>query len=349
MVIVHRRWFGFVLFAALLLPGVQAAWCDPPAAAQPGKTPATVVASVNGQEITEAELLDRVRGELLKLESQVYEVKRQGVEDLISQYLLEEAAKARNLTPDDLLHAEVEAKVGEVTPKEAEDFYNANRARIRKPLEEVREQVVQYLRQNKLSDARRAYLGKLREQAQVKVYLKPPLIEVSVADAPLKGSPDAPITIIEFSDFQCPFCKRVLPVLTQLLEQYAGKVKLAFRDFPLANIHPQAQKAAEAAHCAGEQGKYWEYHDLLFERQETLPTANLVEYAQGLGLNSQVFRTCLESSKYKAKVERNHADGIKAGITGTPAFFINGRPISGAQPLETFKAIIDEELGRQGS
>lgn len=349
MVIAHKRWLCFVLFAALLLPCVQAAWRDPHVAAQTSKTPEPVVASVNGQPITEAELLDRVRGELLKLESQVYEVKRQGLEDLISQYLLEEAAKARNLTPDDLLQAEVEAKVGEVTPKEMEDFYNANRARIRKPLEEVREQVVQYLQQNKLNDARRAYFGKLRERAQVKVYLKPPLIEVSAGDAPLKGSPDAPITIIEFSDFQCPFCKRVLPVLTQLLEQYAGKVKLAFRDFPLANIHPQAQKAAEAAHCAGEQGKYWEYHDLLFERQETLPTANLVEYAQGLGLNSQVFQTCLESSKYKAKVERNHADGMKAGITGTPAFFINGRPISGAQPLETFKAIIDEELGRQGS
>lgn len=344
----YTRWWCFAIFAGLMVSSVQLVWGGDREAPKPAQSGQSIVAVVNGREITEAELLDQVRGELQKVENQLYEAKRQGVEDLISQHLLDQAAKARNLSAEQLLQAEVVAKVGEVTAKEVEDFYNANRARMRRPLEEMRGQIQQYLQQNKLNDARRAYLKDLRAQAQVKVYLKPPVIEVSAAEAPVKGPADAPITIVEFSDFQCPFCKRVLPVLTQVLEQYPGKIKLAFRDFPLSNIHPNAQKAAEAAHCAGDQGKYWEYHDLLFDKQESLPSADFAEYAQGLGLNREAFKSCLESAKYQTKVERNHADGLKAGISGTPAFFINGRPLNGAQPLETFKAVIDEELGRLG-
>jgi protein-disulfide isomerase len=153
---------------------------------------------------------------------------------------------------------------------------------------------------------------------------------------------------VEFSDFQCSYCKRVLNVLDQVLERYPSQVRLAFRDFPILSIHPQAQKAAEAAHCAAEQGKFWEYHDLLFEKQEAIPKANFAEQAKALGLEVAAFQACLDSRKYKEKVERNHADGVKAGVSGTPAFFINGRPLSGAQPLEAFKAVIDEELERLG-
>src|SRR5690606_14510661 len=151
----------------------------------------------------------------------------------------------------------VDAKVGEVTPKEVEDFYQANQARIRKPLDEIRPQVHRYLQQTKLNEARGAYLKGLREKAQVKAFLTPPVVQVSAEGAPFKGPKDAPITIVEFSDFQCSYCKRVLPVLQQVLEGYPGEVKLVFRDFPILSIHPQAQNAAEAAHCAGEQGKFW--------------------------------------------------------------------------------------------
>ena len=308
----------------------------------------SVVAVVDGKEITEQELLERVRGELLKLETQIYEVRRNGVEDLISEHLLERAAKARGLSPEQLLQQEVDAKVGEVTAKEVEDFYTANQARIRKPLDEVRGQIHHYLQQNKLNEARRAYFKGLREQVQVKVFLKPPVVEVSAEGAPFKGPQTAPITIVEFSDFQCAYCKRVLPVLREVLERYPDKVKLAFRDFPIHSIHPHAQKASEAAHCAGEQGKFWEYHDLLFEKQEAIPKANFTDYAQALGLDTAAFQSCLETRKHKDTVERNYADGVKAGVSGTPAFFINGRILSGAQPLEAFKTIIDEELARLG-
>jgi protein-disulfide isomerase len=318
------------------------------AAGQSETSPTPVVAVVNGKEITQQELFDRVRGELSKLEAQMYEVRRNGAEELISDYLLEQAAQSRGLTKDQLLQQEVDSKVSEVTDKEVDNFYAANQARIRKPLDEVRPQILNYLQQNKLTEARRIYLKSLRDKAQVKVYLTPPIVDVSAEDAPVKGSANAPITIVEFSDFQCSYCKRVVNILEQVLERYPDKVKLAFRDFPIVNIHPQAEKAAEAAHCAAEQGKFWEFHDLLFDKQDTIPTTNFAEHAKTLGLEVSTFQTCIDGRKYQEKVERNYAAGVKAGVSGTPAFFINGRLLSGAQPLEAFKTVIDEELERLG-
>ena len=172
--------------------------------------PTPVVAVVNGKDITEQELLDRVRGEMSKLEAQMYEVRRNGAEELISDYLLEQTAQSRGLTKDQLMQQEVDSKVSEVTDKEVDNFYAANQARIRKPLDEVRPQILNYLQQNKLTEARRIYLKSLRDKAQVKVYLTPPIVDVSADDAPFKGPASAPITIVEFSDFQCSYCKRVV-------------------------------------------------------------------------------------------------------------------------------------------
>lgn len=341
-------WTGVALVLSGLLAGSLMAPLTAAVAGQSQTSSAPVVAVVNGKEITEQELLDRVRGEMSKLEAQMYEVRRNGAEELISDYLLEQTARSRGLTRDQLLQQEVDSKVGEVTDKEVDNFYAANQARIRKPLDEVRPQILNYLQQNKLTEARRIYLKGLRDKAQVKVYLTPPIVEVSAEDAPFKGPADAPITIVEFSDFQCTYCKRVVSVLDQVLERYPDKVRLAFRDFPIANIHPQAEKAAEAAHCAAEQGKFWEFHDLLFEKQDAIPTTNFAEHAKALGLEVTTFQTCIDGGKYQEKVERNYAAGVKAGVSGTPAFFINGRLLSGAQPLEAFKTVIDEELERLG-
>lgn len=348
MALEQKHWILMALVSAALFsmpPGVVA---NEAATAQKQTPNGSVVAVVDGKEITEPELRERIRGELLRLETQIYEVRRNGVDELISEYLLEQAAKARGLSADQLLKQEVDGKISGVTPKDVEDFYTANQSRIRKPLDEVRGQILNYLQQTRLNDARREYLKGLRDKAQVKLFLKPPVVDVSAGEAPFKGPQDAPITIVEFSDFQCPFCKQVVSVLSQVLEQYPGRVKLAFRDFPIPSIHPHAQKAAEAAHCAEEQGKFWEYHDLLFAKQDELPTENFVDYARSLGLEAAVFQTCLESHRQKDRVEHNHADGMKVGVSGTPAFFINGRLLSGAQPLEAFKTMIDEELERLG-
>ena len=168
-------------------------------------------------------------------------------------------------------------------------------------------------------------------------------VDVSLDDDPMKGDENAPVTIVEFSDFQCPFCGKVEPTVKQILDIYKGKVKLVYRDFPL-NSHEFAQKAAEASECADEQDKFWEYHDKLFENQDALTIEDLKKYASGLELDTVKFNDCLDSGKYESEVQKDFEDGQKYGVSGTPAFFINGKLISGNQPFSVFQQIIEGEL-----
>src|SRR3989344_1230452 len=173
-------------------------------------------------------------------------------------------------------------------------------------------------------------------------------IEVSVDDDAFIGEENAPVTIVEFSDYQCPFCERFyLQTLDQLKKEYidTGKVKLVYRDFPL-DFHPNAQKAAEAAECAGEQNKYFQMHDKLFENQVALDTDDLKKYAKDIGLNTAQFNTCLDTGKMASEVESDYQEGVNYGVSGTPAFFINGKLIEGAQPFSVFKQAIDAELNK---
>jgi protein-disulfide isomerase len=184
-------------------------------------------------------------------------------------------------------------------------------------------------------------------------------VRTSVADAPMLGRPDAPVTLVEFSDYQCPFCQRFFATtLPALKRDYVdtGKVRYVFRDFPLDQIHPLARKAAEAAHCAGEQGKYWEMHDVLFQNQRALAPLQLAEHARTVGVDGAKFEECLASGRQAARVERGLTDGAAVGVQGTPTFVVGktkagdvveGTPIRGAQPLETFRRIIDQALAEQ--
>jgi len=181
-------------------------------------------------------------------------------------------------------------------------------------------------------------------RADVSVLLQPPRVEVSYDPARVIGQPNAPITIVEFSDFQCPFCQRAYPVVKQLLAKYPNQIKLAYRDFPLRQIHPQADAAAAASRCAGEQGKFWEFHDRLFESNRPLDTPSFVEHATQLALDIPKFNECLESGRFDALIEEDLQDGNQAGVTGTPAFFINGVAVTGSQPLAVFEKVVEEEL-----
>lgn len=173
------------------------------------------------------------------------------------------------------------------------------------------------------------------------------IVEVSADDDPAIGPQDAPVLIVEFSDFQCSFCARfATETLGQILDTYGDQVRLVFRDFPLTSIHSQAQKAAEASQCAYEQGKYWEYHDSLFQNQQALDVDSLKGYAQELGLDTGAFNECLDFGKYTSEVQNDLAQGQSYGVTGTPTFFINGRLLRGAKPLSAFEAMIEEELAR---
>ncbi len=173
----------------------------------------------------------------------------------------------------------------------------------------------------------------------------PAVVDVSVDDDPARGPDDAAVTIIEFSDFQCPYCGRFFQqTLPQLMAQYGNRVRFVYRDFPLDQIHPNARNAAMAAECADDQGKFWEYHDVLFSNQQALGVPDLKRYAEELGLDAEAFAECLDSQKYNGEVDADLRDGLRAGVTGTPTFFINGKRVVGAQPLQTFQTLIEQAL-----
>jgi protein-disulfide isomerase len=307
------------------------------------------LAEVNGEVITTGDLERALGARLRKLEEQMYELKRRELDALIAERLLAQEAVRRGTSVGAMLDAEVTAKVGLVTEQEIEAFYQANKTRLRGEETTLRPQIRAYLQQQKLAAQRERFVESLRSQAKVLVRLQPPplvRLDVPIDGAPIRGAVNAPVTLVEFSDFHCPFCKQVLPTLAQLLARYPGKVRLAYRDFPIDSLHPQARRAAEAARCAQDQGKFWEYHDLLFAEVPKATPADLSRFAQHVGLDLGKFESCLSGGLHRAAVQRDIDEGTRLGVNGTPAFFINGRPLSGAQPLEAFARVIEEELAR---
>ena len=308
---------------------------------QNAKEPLAVVA---GKPIYEEDLLPRIEGELRRLRSEEYDVKLRALEKFIGEMLLEAEAKKRNTTKESLLEQEVNSKVPVPTDPEVEAIYESQRARIGRPLAEIKEQLRRAIREARIEDARDTYLARLRAAAEVSVLLRPPKVEVAFDPARFRGAKDAPILIIEFSDFQCPFCRRSLETLQAVMNKYGGKVAHAYRDFPLDDLHPQARKAAEAARCAADQGKFWEFRQLLFDNFGKLDRATFNAHARAVGLAAGAFESCLDSGKYAEAVQKDSEEGQRLGVNGTPAFFINGILLSGAQPASEFEKIINAEL-----
>ncbi len=341
----YAIWVGLLI---LVLGAVAGTARSQQAPAAKASTPAARV----GDEVIMLEEVERaVQPQLAKLEEQRYEVLDQKLEQLIGERLLAQEARRRNISVEELLKAEVYAKTAEVPETEVAAFINQNRARLPKMEDqELRLKVWDYLRTQKVNDQRQAYVQGLRNQAKVTVLLEAPTgtrVAVSGDRGFARGPKDAPVTIVEFSDFQCPFCKNATATIKQVLDKYPGKVRLVFRDYPLVSIHPLAPKAHEAGRCAAEQGKFWEYHDVLFERSPRLSLQELKQYAQDLKLDGAAFDQCLDSGKFAAEVDKDTQEGMSLGLTGTPSFFINGRQLVGAQPLTAFQKIIDSELAKK--
>jgi protein-disulfide isomerase len=301
------------------------------------------VATVGGETISQQDLTEALGSQWMQLRNQEYELKSKALENLIRQRVVEAEAKRQGVSGQKLLEREADAKVADPSDAEVEAyFWGQNRAGVR--FEDVKDQFRTNLKQLRIQKARQAYADSLRAGAEVAILLRPPSVEVAYDRARVKGDPKAPVTIVEFSDFQCPFCRKSEATLADLLAKYKGRIKLAYLDFPLREIHAQAEQAAEAARCAGEQGKFWEYHDSLFADQSKLDAASLAERARNLKLDEGVFRTCLDGGKFKGNVEADIQEGNKAGVAGTPAYFINGVFLSGAQPQAEFEKIIDQAL-----
>jgi protein-disulfide isomerase len=200
-----------------------------------------------------------------------------------------------------------------------------------------------FLERQKGTDAAQSYLAELREGAKVSTLLEQPRVALT-GRGHSKGPEDAPVVLVEFSDYQCPFCRRAEPTVEQVLREYAGKVRFEYRHFPLESIHPLARGAAEASVCADEQGRFWEYHATLFADGASLEPAQLVAAAQKVGLDAAAFQACISGGRGRSRVDADVAAGHAADVTGTPAFFVNGIPLSGALPLDDFRHAIDGEL-----
>ena len=302
------------------------------------------LATVGGQPVTEDDLLPSIASKLSALRDLEYQMKKQALENLIDQRLLEAEAKKKGIAADKFLEQEVDAKVAEPTDAELNAYYLAQKAELNRPFDEAKAQIAPRLRQAKVHQARQAFYAHLREQANVVVLLSPPRVEVGFDPARVRGNPKAKVMIVEFSDFQCPYCGGVEATLQSVLAKHPDTVALAYRDMPMSKIHPMARQAAEAARCAGEQGKFWEYHDLLFADQSRLDQDGLMDKARLLKLNEQQFESCLVGEKFKAQIQQDFQDGMRAGVNGTPGFFINGIFLNGSQPESAFENLVQEQL-----
>jgi protein-disulfide isomerase len=324
-------------------------------AATSGEPPADAVVATygDGQKVTYGELNKELSEQLANLEEQKYRARKQGLEGLVMKRLIDSEAKKRGLTEEQFFKQEIDDKVPEPPEAELRKMYDEAKERLPPgtTFEQVRPQIVNFLTQNQKQERARALFEELKKQNNVQLNLPepvrpPPERKEVAATGPAKGTEGAPVTIVEFSDFQCPYCSRAIKTVDEVVAAYPGKVRLVFRHFPL-NFHAQAQKAAEASLCAHEQGKFWEYHDKLFANQDKLEVPALKGYAKDLALDTGKFDQCLDSNSKADQVKADMEAGSKVGVSGTPAFFINGIMISGAQPVEEFKKIIDGELKAQ--
>ncbi|MDF1564049.1 MAG: DsbA family protein [Deltaproteobacteria bacterium] len=322
-----------------------------PALPTAGEDPASVVAKIGERKVTLGEVDELAMAELVGAEREFqrkkFEIRVSVLEELLVKELLDAEAKKRGLKD---MEALVEAAVEKGTPlpgdEEVAAFWEKAKSDPRMgaaSFEDVKPQIVGFLHQQKKQEAFGKLVESLRDGADVQMMLLPPRIQVE-AKGPQTGKDDAPITIVEWSDFECPYCSRAEPVVQQVRTIYGEKVRVLFRHFPLP-FHANAGKAAEAAACADDQGKFWKMHEVLFANQKALQVEQLKIHARTIeGMDAEKFDACLDSGEKAKLVEEDLAAGKAVGVTGTPAFFVNGIELSGAQPLEKFKEVIDREL-----
>ncbi len=318
------------------------------------------VATVDGAAISEEELNRAAAADLEKLEMQKvqfeaslvrnrHQILENALNALVEGRLVDAEAARQGISRKELLAREVDQKITSPTPEEVSRFYEANKDRIRAPMEQVSAQIQQYLKQQNQARIRQEFIDRLKKDKRVTIALEPLRQDVAVAGHPIRGAERAPVTIVEFSDFQCPFCRSFNTTLNRLRKEYPTDVRIVFRQFPLSEIHPMAEKAAEASLCAQDQGKFWEMHDLMFTDQTALKVDDLKAKAASLGLDATAFGSCLDSGKYEQAIRQEIRDGMTLGTSGTPAYFINGRFFSGALPYDEIAAVIKEELRKKSA
>jgi len=309
--------------------------------AQVGTQSDAVVAQVSGHSLTANDLQQKESGKLLQARYAYYMSQRKALEELIDDQLLANAAQAQGLTVDQLLEKEVYRQVKDPTEDQLQVYYEG--IDTKESFEDVRTQVLEHIRETRRNKAKAAYIDGLRKKANITVFLMPPVTSVDTAGAYVRGPRDAEVMVVEFADYECPYCEKVNPYMQQLRKEYGDKVAIVFKDFPLP-MHHKAQKAAEAARCAGEQGKFWEYHDVLFYSGGALGVPQLKEHARVLKLNGEQFDQCLDNGEMAAAVKKDLEEGKSMGLTGTPSFFVNGHFFSGAVDYGLVRQMVEQQL-----
>jgi protein-disulfide isomerase len=305
--------------------------------------PGDVAATVGSRAITVAGLTPLLGGRLFALESQQYGLRRAALDRAVGRVLLDQEARKRGVDLRELVRREIDSRVAVRSREELLSEYRRDSARFKGAAEaEALDRLAQEARQWDLSKRRAAFLQQLRSAAGVRIELQPPRVSFDARDATARGPSQAPVTIVEFSDFQCPGCRKGQEALRAVEARYEGQVRVIFKHFPLP-MHPRAKKAAEAAECAGEQGRFWEMHDKLFGSSD-LGDAALKRYAAEVGIGGERFARCLDGGTFAWKWQRDQRDGERVGVNATPTFFINGRLLMGAPTLPQVGAVIEEEV-----
>ena len=301
---------------------------------------AVLLATVNGEKITSGDVEDLLKPIVFNVQESVYKLRKDELDLSVNDTLLIQEAHKRQLTTNALLDVEVKPKA--VTEEQARAFFEQNKDRVSGDFAQTRDSIIGYLEQIEVRVAERAFVEKLRAAASIQTFLvvpESPVFSVSTVDQPSLGRAEAPVTLVIFMDYQCPSCAAIHSSLERLVKEYGDKVRLVTRDFPLPE-HSEAFKAAEAAEAAREQGRYWEYAQLLMRNQSALSVDNLKVYASDLALNRPRFDSALDSGKFAEMVQRDIEEGIKLGINATPTVFINGRRVS-AKSYDELKANVE--------
>lgn len=307
-----------------------------------------VVATIGEHQITQKQLDTAMLQSISK--SQLYDLRKQTLDRMVDAYLIDAAAKKANLTPDAYLDRELHGNGDRVTEADAKKYYDAHKSGIDaqtggRSFDNIKGLLISAMQRHDDRDRRDALMAKLRTAAHVKVALEAPRVSVTSTGHPWTGGKDAPVTIVEFSDFQCPYCRSAEPVLKQIRAKYGDKIKLVYMDFPLG-MHPHAMDAAVAGRCAADQKKFWELHDAMFSDQTKLDSAGLKASAAKAGLDTTKFNACFDAKAGAAGIKADQAQGARLGVSGTPTFFVNGREMVGMESEKGFSDIIDDELSR---
>jgi protein-disulfide isomerase len=285
-----------------------------------------VVATVAGQPVLAGATSERLKPIVYKRRVTAYEAAKKKADQLINDILLLDEANRRQIGPEQIIRTEITEKTRQPTEAEITKFYEENKTRINSDLEKVRFQISSYLQDRDRERLENELAVRLRKSADIRWLINEPVQPVqavSTDDDPARGDVNAPVTIVEFTDFQCPSCAAMHPVLEEVLKSYGNKVRLVVRDYPLSQ-HENALKAAEAANAANAQGKFFEYAALLYTRQKALDVPSLKKYASEIGLNRQKFDAALDGGSYAAEIKHDIEDGEIYGVSSTPTIFVNG-------------------------